>query len=360
MIPDAELERRLRDDPTGDPLYERRFSPVGPGRERVRPLHRRPPSWRTRETGRGFRPAASLLVTIGILIVLALAIAQVGRKAEPTPSTNTSLAPSASAVLSTDLLARIQASGVITIAVRPEQLEYRLPGSKGSFDEDVATEIAERLGVRLELVRVSTEEMLSDGSATTWDVALPSVADWLIPAERFASTQPYYYWPHFLLGPRGLTDAMISAGPICAVENDQGAEWLRGTYGDTTTPPITAEVTLRASETECLGLVQAGNAVALVTAGLTYVDAGCTYDGCTNGSIRGGQGVDQADVVSWREAPVEPRSAIVRRDAEPPERLITALDAVFDAMRTDGRLHAISNAHFGPGRDVGYATGSAP
>ena len=43
-----------------------------------------------------------------------------------------------------------------------------------------------------------------------------------------------------------------------------------------------------------------------------------------------------------------------------PSGSITALDAVFDAMRTDGRLHAISNAHFGPGRDVGYATGSAP
>ena len=240
---------------------------------------------------------------------------------------------------------------MITIAVRPEQLEYRLPGSKGSFDEDVATEIAERLGVRLELVRVSTEEMLSDGSATTWDVALPSVADWLIPAERFASTQPYYYWPHFLLGPRGLTDATISAGPICAVENDQGAEWLRGTYGDTPTPPITAEVTLRASETECLGLVQAGNAVALVTAGLTYVDAGCTYAGCTNGSIRGGQGWTRR--MSCRGARLRSSLAARSCDGTPslPERLITALDAVFDAMRTDGRLHAISNAHLGPGRD---------
>jgi len=268
--------------------------------------------------------------------------------------------PSASVVQATDLFGRIEVSGVVRIAVRPEQLEFRLPGSKGSFDEDVAKEIASRFKVRLELIRLSTDEMLAAGSAATWDLALPSVADWLIPADRFSMSQPYYYWPHFLVGPRGLKDALIAAGPVCAIEGDLGADWLRGTYGGTSTPPITANVITRASDQECLAAVQAGDAVAFVTAGLTYVDNGCKYSGCTNGSIRGGQGIDQADVVGWRASPVEPRSAIVSRGGEPVDTLIQALDTVFDAMRSDGRMVVISNAHFGPGRQVGYESGSAP
>lgn len=360
MIPEAELERRLRHDPTGDPVYARQFAQLAAGGDQARRPDERRLSGRTRLVAPGMGPIARLLVTIALFLMLALAVAQVGRTPMPVPSASASLGPSASAVVPADLLGRIQASGVITIAVRPEQREFRLPGSRGTFDEDVAAEIAGRLGVRLELVRLSTEEMVAERPAATWDLALPSVPDWMIPAGRFALTQPYYYWPHFLVGPRGLTDEMISAGPICVIEGDQGAEWLRGTYGDATTRPITAKVISRANETECLATVQAGDAVALVTAALTYVDNGCTYDGCTNGSIRGGQGIDQADVVPWRAAPVEPRSAIARRDADPPERLITAVDAAFDAMRADGRLHAISNAHFGPGRDVGYETGTAP
>jgi len=354
VIPDAELERRLRQDPTGDPVYARRFSQLVAAGELARPRDGRRRSERV-------RTVASLLIAIALLVVLALAIAQVGRTPMPLPRASVSASPSASAVAPVDLLGRIQVSGVIKIAVRPEQLEFRLPGSKGTFDEDVAKEIADRLGVRLELARLSTDEMLAGGPGATWDVALPSVADWLLPAGRFDVSQPYYYWPHFLLSPERPTDESLAAGPVCAVEGDQGAEWLRGTYGDATTTPITTNVITRASDDDCLAAVQAGDAVAAVTAGLTYVDSGCLYSGCTNGSIGGGnQGVDAADVLGWRASPVEPRSAIVRTGGEPSERLIEALDAVFDAIRNEGRLHAISNAHFGPGRDVGYETGSAP
>jgi hypothetical protein len=359
VIPEAELERRLREDPTGDPLYGFRFSTRAVAGDLARRRDDRRLSGRTRFVGRGVRPA-SLLIAIALLILLALAIAQVGRRPVPAPIATAAPVPSATAAQVPDLFGQIEVSGVVRIAVRPEQLEFRLPGSKGSFDEDVATEIAKRFKVRLELIRLSTAEMLAEGSGATWDVALPSVADWLIPATRFAMSQPYYYWPHFLVGPLGLRDQTIAAGPICAVENDQGAEWLRGTYGDATTPPITTNIIERANDKDCLAAVQAGDAVAFVTAGLTYVDSGCLYSGCTNGSIPGGQGIDKAEVVGWRSSPVEPRSAIVHQGGSAPETLIQALDTVFEGMRDDGRIVAITNAHFGPGREVGYETGSAP
>jgi ABC-type amino acid transport substrate-binding protein len=366
----ADVERRLHDDPTGDPPYVT-------GRIRAmlldRPVLARPRPSPRGLAGNGLRLAVTVL--IAAMIVAALVVIRGSRPpdnaviaspspaptasetptstptptATPTPSRTPTVAPAA------DRLAQIQAAGVIRIAVRPTQPEYHVPGAKGTFDEAVATELGKRLGITVELVHMSTADMLADTSGTAWDVALPSTASWVVPP-AFATSSPYYYWPHFLLATRGSqnpdTDAAIAAGPVCAVAGDLGEHWLRGTYGATASAPLTRQVVTRPTEPDCFALVKAGQAAAAVTANETYVELNCRFSGCTNGSCSGAP--CPAELLQYREAPPEPRPAIVPQTGPDSASLVGAVNAAFDAMRADHTLTGFVRAQFGNGRDVSF------
>src|SRR6185503_20280031 len=86
--------------------------------------------------------------------------------------------------------------------------------------------------------------------------------------------------------------------------------WLRGTYGGAVSAPITQKVVTRPTEVECFADIEAGRAVAAVTANFSYVEFGCPFSGCTNHTIPNG---GQPDLQPYREAPVEPRAAVISR-----------------------------------------------
>jgi ABC-type amino acid transport substrate-binding protein len=235
----------------------------------------------------------------------------------------------------TNRLDQIQQLGRIRIAIRPDYPQFTANGQSATgFDADVAAELGRHLGLRADVVIESAATMLP-GSADTWDVALPSVPSWTIDASRFSQSDPYYWWPHFLVvaassSATGIGD--LPAGAICVVAGSAGEAWLQGTYGGAAGSPLATSITTGPTDGDCLGALNSGAAVAMVTANLSAADLRVN-----------------ANVRSIGGPPVEPRVAVVvgAPGAADASRLIQMLDDALRQMRADGTLTRLSQSRFG-------------
>ncbi len=237
----------------------------------------------------------------------------------------------------TTLLAAIRNAGHITVAIRPDHPQFSTGGdSAAGFDVDVARELARRLGVVPDIIITSPDTMIADAAQGSWDVALPSVPDWTIDSSRFLLSDPYYYWPHLLVVADTSTATRIrdlSPGPVCAVSGDGGEAWLRGRYGSSPGPTLTASLVTRPDDDACLALLASGGAAGVVTAHLSPADL----------QVRSGFRVIGGPTP-------EPRSLIVPSQQGPvpdPTDLVRAIDDALAAMRADGTLARLSQSRFG-------------
>lgn len=275
----------------------------------------------------GLRFAASLAAVLAI-IVAGLAL-RIGTEpaASPTPG---------------DLLASVQAAGVIRVAVSDQAPQTAAAGgSYIGFDVDVAEAIAEQLGVRLDIEFLTPGQIFS--TSGTWDVALPShvVPDRPIAAVTAAS---YYDWPEWLVvAPESPATSIadLAGGTICVVDGSPAADWLAGTHVSYTDypldPPADTIVIVRGTDTACFDVVAGGDANAAVTATLLDLDVA-------------GRGLRLlvADPV------IVQHRVMVVRDAGPsadPSSLEAALEAAVSELRSSGRLAEMSRSAFG-GRDL--------
>ena len=235
-----------------------------------------------------------------------------------------------------DLLTQVRGAGRITVAVRPDHPQFAIAGQVATgFDVDVAQEVARRLGVSPNVVVVPAGEMLSPPTNRAWSLALPSVPAWTIPASGFASSTPYYAWPHLGVVPATssiTTLADVTGGVVCAVAGDAGEAWLRGTYGGAPAPATGATIVTTTSDDACLAMVASGEAAAAVTADLTPGDL------AARGGFRTVAG----------PAP-EPRVivAVAGAATEDPSALMDGVDAALEGMRQDGTLARLSENRFG-------------
>lgn len=98
-----------------------------------------------------------------------------------------------------DLLAAIEERGVLTVSTDPAyppQSELNEDtGEYEGFDIDVATEIADRLGVEIEWAEPAWETIISGGWAGRWDISVGSMTITPERAEVLHFTPPYYYTP---------------------------------------------------------------------------------------------------------------------------------------------------------------------
>ena len=124
-----------------------------------------------------FRGRASLLLA-SVLLVSACSAA-----ATPTPTT---------------LLGRVTAAGKLVVSTDPNyapQSIQKTDGTYEGFDIDVATEVAKRLGVKVEFVTPKWEVITAGGWSGRWDVSVGSMT---ITADRqkvFDFSPPYYFTP---------------------------------------------------------------------------------------------------------------------------------------------------------------------
>jgi L-cystine transport system substrate-binding protein len=313
LNPDPDFAVVLRDELR----QELGFIPTGGARQ--------DPRYVRRVRARDRRGPAHLLLVAALVVASVGAAAVAGALVERTSEQ------------AQDLLTQVRESGRIRIAVRPDHPQFSGSGQPtAGFDIDVASALADHLGVRDDIVVIDAAAIQSGEDDDLWDVALPSVAVSELDSTRFLVSSPYYRWPHRLVVAEtatatGATD--LAGEPICAVAGDAGERWLRGEYGDTASTPVTTRIVTRASDDDCLSGLAAGEVVAVVTAKLSDADL----------QVRPG-----IKVIGGPEP--EPRAVIARRAtdvAADPTDLLRAIDDALAGMRRDGTLTRLSQNRFG-------------
>jgi polar amino acid transport system substrate-binding protein len=98
-----------------------------------------------------------------------------------------------------DLLASIQERGTLRVATDPQYPPQSAfneeTGEWEGFDIDVATEIAERMGVEIEFVTPGWEQIIAGGWQDRWDVSVGSMTVTPERDEVLHFMTPYYYTP---------------------------------------------------------------------------------------------------------------------------------------------------------------------
>ena len=105
------------------------------------------------------------------------------------------------AASSDDLLAQVQSSGKMRVSVDKDYAPQSFQEPDGSwvgFDIDVATEIAERLGVEAEFMHVDWDVITAGSWVNRWDVSVGSMTITTPRKDLMVFTEPYYYTPAFM------------------------------------------------------------------------------------------------------------------------------------------------------------------
>ncbi|HEY3336266.1 MAG TPA: transporter substrate-binding domain-containing protein [Candidatus Limnocylindrales bacterium] len=310
MRPD-DLERRLANDPTGDPPF---------------PLS----SLTTRLLDEdGARPAARSsgmpvmsLVALAILVIAVVAVTRAGPRTDQVVG-----------AIPDDL----RALGQVTVAVSDGSPQLQSAAGVDGFDVDVADELGRRLGLRVRIVAADPMLIASGPWPDDWDLALASTASpGGLPA-GFDSGAGFARRPGAVIvraADEGKPISALAGSTLCAVRGGIANAWLDAGAGGAAPlgmqVPSGIEVTLVGSFDECLADLRAGIVDAAV------VDF--AYDQLQPGP----------DFAVLRETPF---TAAVVPIAQPADRgrreLLALVDSTLRDMRTDGTLSRLSMHRFG-------------
>jgi polar amino acid transport system substrate-binding protein len=274
--------------------------------------------------GTGSRRA--LAVSISGLLALALAAPAAAQDAEP------------------DMLARIQAAGVIRMSTDPAyppQSEL-VDGEIVGFDIDVGREIATRLGVDLAL-ETPDWALVSAGSwSDRWDFSVGSMTITSSREEVLDFTQPYYYTPAQMTAhaDTGISTIDGLAGKtICMGENTTYLQWMNGTldFGSESpqsTPPEGSILVTRTTDRDCAQ-----------EWGLGRID----FEGWLSSSTTVQSAIDDGLPIVPVGEPVfyEPLAVAFDKTIADNDSLVEAVDAIVGEMHADGTLSAMSLEWFG-------------
>ena len=216
----------------------------------------------------------------------------------------------------TDLLALVQAAGVLRVSTDKDYApqSYQEPdGSFVGFDIDVAKEIAERLGVTAEFQHVDWDLITAGSWAGRWDISVGSMTITTPRKEILSFTQPYYYTPAYL-----------------AASTRSGITSL-----DQLPFEIPADVTATTLPTDanCIEQIAAGRPEfdLLITSG-TVID----------------EAIDSDQPIVKIGEPIYTEDLAVAIDKSGPhhEMLLAEIDRIIGEMHIDGTLTALSNQWF--------------
>ena len=134
-----------------------------------------------------------------LAVVALLGAACASEEPAPAEGTDTGTTAPSDAGGGDDLLARIEEEGVIRVstdpAYPPQSSLNEETGEYEGFDIDVATEIANRLGVDIEWETPSWNAITSGGWSDRWDMSVGSMTVTSERAEVLDFSPAYYYTP---------------------------------------------------------------------------------------------------------------------------------------------------------------------
>ena len=244
-----------------------------------------------------------------------------------------------------DLLAKVKAADKIVMSTDPEyppQSSLADDGSYEGFVIAVGTEIAKRLGVEIAFETPSWEAITAGSWSGRWDFSVGSMTITSDREKVIAFTNPYYYTPAQMavVPDSGITSLDGLAGKvICVGEGTTYLQWLDGTldFGTSspqTKPPTGATATTLKSDRNCAESWQAGRR---------------DFEGWLS-SVTTVQGaIDEGLPVMKLGDPVfnEPLAVAFDKGGPSPTTMVTEVNKILDAMRSDGTLKSLSEKWFG-------------
>ena len=236
-------------------------------------------------------------------------------------------------------LDRIQAAGVVRVAIRPDFPQVTVDGTfQGGFDADVATALAGRLGVRPVLQPMNLGTLPDSSAVADWDLALPGRS--LTPAElaSLEASVPYYEWPVYVVvasTSSAASPADLAGQRVCVVGGSAGADWLTGrstvqAAGSIASPPTSVITVERTSDGDCLESLASGDTSAAITATLSPADF------AARPAIR-----QLGEPVFLEER------RVVSPSGSGSAALIAEVDRLLLEMRSDGTIAELSSRRFG-------------
>ena len=239
-----------------------------------------------------------------------------------------------------DYLGRICEAGVIVVSTDPEYppQSYADGDTFAGFDIDVATEIANRLGVDIEWETPGWEAITAGNWSGRWDMSVGSMTITEDRKEIIDFTQPYYYTPAQMATYSGSGIASVDdlAGEtVCVGGGTTYLQWLDGTLtlteeaGDVTEPPDGVQSTTFDTDINCAEDWRAGR-----TNFAGWLSSSTTVEG----AIANGFEIEKVgDPVFY-----EPLAVAFDNTVEDNDSLVEAVDEIIGQMHEDGTLSELS------------------
>ncbi|CAN5440203.1 hypothetical protein BH24CHL9_BH24CHL9_11960 [soil metagenome] len=241
-----------------------------------------------------------------------------------------------------DLLAKVQAAGVLRVNIDPDDPGWsvvRPNGETRGYSVQVATRVAEILGVEVSFSTEPLEEVLAGGWSDRWDIAFGHLVSTDARAGALVFTQPYAWEPITLAvsDDSGLSPDDLSGGAVCVAAGSVAQGWFEGSVslvdaaGATAAPPPIASLVTAESGEDCLAAILDGSSQGWAASAPDIASA-----------IENGAAIQSSAPASW--API---AAAVDSAVPGFETLLGAVDAAITALRDDGTLSQLSDRALG-------------
>jgi polar amino acid transport system substrate-binding protein len=248
-------------------------------------------------------------------------------------------------------LARICEAGVLLVstdpAYPPQSSLNESTGDFEGFDIDVATEIADRLGVDVQFETPTFDAVVAGGWSERWDVSVGSVTVTEDRKSVLDFTEPYYFTPAQLAAnaESGITDMEGLAGAtICVGAATTYLDWIEGSLtlpaeaGDVADPPEGASSTTLPTDLDCAESWRSGRS---------------DFEGWLSSitTVQGAIDEDYPVVAVGDPVFFEPLAVAFDKSVEDNDSLVEAVDGIIGEMHEDGTLTAMSEEWYG-GEDL--------
>ncbi len=294
------------------------------------------------------RRIAALVAAFGI----ALAACSGGATATPEATQAPSVAPESQAPASEapsvdpeSLLGMVLAKGKIVMSTDPQyppQSSLKDDGTYEGFDIDVGTEIAKRLGVKIEFTTPTWAIITAGSWGGRWDFSVGSMTITTPREEVLAFSTPYYFTPAQMAASTasGITTLEGLAGKtICTGAATTYLEWLNGTldlgtYTPEAKPPEGSKATTFPTDRNCAESWGTGR-----TDFEGWLSSATTVEAAI---------ADGLPLVKLGD-PVfsEPLAVAFDKSGPDPTSMVAKTNTILDEMRADGTLKALSEKWLG-------------
>jgi polar amino acid transport system substrate-binding protein len=253
--------------------------------------------------------------------------------------------PGGSAPVAGGLLEKVLKAGTLKVSTdanyAPQSVQ-KPDGTYEGFDIDVATEIAKRLGVKVEFITPGWDIITAGSWSGRWDVSVGSMTITIPRQGVFEFSPPYYYTPAQMTATKasGITTIDGLAGKtVCVGSATTYEDWLKGklqavSKGTVATAPAGVKVQSLDTDQSCAQAIAAGrkDAEGYLTSSTT-VDAG----------IKNGTPIIKIGDPVF----IEQLAVAVDKSGPPTTDFMPALKKIVDDMHADGTLKKLSEKWLG-------------